>query len=155
MMAQAKDIMGRPQPALMRGYMEGNHPRRTHGMFAMAPLALLYEVPAAQTWLDTEIHYHRDRLYPSAYAPNGEYGDAWDHFTSGLDDPTPFVVALQRMGGEDLFNDPHLLERFRGLPRFFLYGLEQRFHQEWYFAGLVRPGQPPEGPAGAMDCHPR
>jgi hypothetical protein len=132
MMVQAKDIMGRPHPQLNRGYMEGNHPRRTHGLFSLVPLAVLYEVPAAQGWLDTEIQYQRDRLYPSAFAPDGEHADAWDHFSVSLDEPTPFVVALQRMGGEDLFNDPQLAGRFRGLPRFFLYGLEQRFDQRWY-----------------------
>ena len=132
MIVQARDIMGRPKPQLNRGYMEGNHPRRTHGLFSLVPLALLYEVPAAREWLDVEIQYQRDRLYPSAYAPDGEHADAWDHFSVSLDEPIPFAVALQRMGGEDLFNDPQLVGRFRGLPRFFLYGLEQRFGQRWY-----------------------
>ena len=133
MIAQAKDILGRPHPQLNRGYMEGNHPRRTHGLFSLAPLAVLYEVPAAREWLDVEIQYQRDRLYPSAYAADGEHADAWDHFSVSLDEPIPFAVALQRMGGEDLFNDPQLVGRFRGLPRFFLYGLEQRFGQRWHF----------------------
>jgi hypothetical protein len=132
MVVQAQGILARTAPQMARGYMEGNHPRRTHGLFALTPLALLYEVPAAREWLDIEIQLQRDRLYPSAFAPDGEHGDAWDHFRTSFDDPTPFAVALQRMGGEDLFNDPTLVSRFRGLPHFFLYGLEQRFGNSWY-----------------------
>ena len=74
-----------------------------------------------------EIQLHRDRLYPSAWAPDGEHLDAWDHFHASLEDPIAFVVALKQMGGEDLFSDPNLAPRFRGIPRFYLYGLEQRF----------------------------
>ena len=132
MVEQANRYLARANPQSARGYMEGNHPRRTHGLFAMVPLAALYELPAAQQWLDVEIQYQRDRLYPSAYAPNGEHADAWDHIKTSLDDPTPFAVALHRMGGEDLFNDPQLVDRFRGLPRFYLYGLEQRHDHRWY-----------------------
>jgi len=137
MVAQAKSILARTEPQMARGYMEGNHPRRTHGLFSLTPLALLYEVPEAKQWLDTEIQLQRDRLYPSAFAPDGEHADAWDHFKTSFEDPTPFAVALQRMGGEDLFNDPQLVERFRGLPRFFLYGLEQRFGNSWYCASWL------------------
>ena len=132
MIAQAKTYLTRPKPQTARGYMEGNHPRRTHGLFSLTPLAVLYEVPAAQEWLDVELQYQRDMLYPSAFAPNGEHADAWDHWPTSLNDPTPFAVALQRMGGEDLFNDPRLVARFRGLPHFFLYGLEQRFGFQWH-----------------------
>jgi hypothetical protein len=123
----ARTLLDWPQPQDIRGALGGNHIRRTHGLFALTPLALLYEVPDAAKWLDVEIALHRDRLYPSAYAPDGEHVDAWDHFNTSLDDPMAFTVALKRMGGEDLLNDPRLAPRLRGLVRFFLYGLEGGF----------------------------
>lgn len=122
----ALKILARPVAQLDRKHLAGNHARRTHGMYAVTPLTLLYEVPAAADWLDAEIQLHRDRLYPSGYAPNGEYIDAWDHYKSSLDDPMAFTVALQRMGGENLFTDPRIGPRFRGMPAYFLYGLEGR-----------------------------
>ena len=127
MVAAAKDILTRPHPNLHRGWFGNNHTTRSHGLFGLTPLALLYELPEAAEWLDAEIQLNRDRLYPSAWAPDGEHLDAWDHFRESLEDPIAFVVALKQMGGEDLFSDPSLAPRFRGIPRFFLYGLEQRF----------------------------
>lgn len=116
-----------PEPQDIRGALGGNHVRRTQGLFAVTPLVLLFEVADAAKWLDVQITLHRDRLYPSAFAPNGEHVDMWDHFNTSLDDPIVFTVALKRMGGEDLFNDPRLAPRFRGLPHFALFGLEEWF----------------------------
>jgi hypothetical protein len=49
-----------------------------------------------------------------------------------MDDPIAFAVALRRMGGEDFFNDATLGPRFRGMPHYFLYGLETRtLDQPW------------------------
>src|SRR5208283_5070425 len=128
MVAEAKDLLARSRPERIRGDLGNNHFTRTHGLFGLTPLVLLYEWPAALEWLDVEIKLQRDRLYPSAWAPDGEYIDGWDHFDASLDDPIPFVVALQHLGGEDLFNDPRLAPRFRGIPRFWLYGLEYSTH---------------------------
>lgn len=139
MIADAKKFLTMRDPQRARGVMGGNHRRRTHGLFALTPLVLLYELPEAASWLDEEIQLHRDRLFPAGYAPNGEHIDAWDHFESSLSDPMPFVVALKRMGGEDLFHDPALESRFRGMAHFYLYGLEQR---------LTLPGLQPEYYAG-------
>jgi hypothetical protein len=122
--ASAKKYLAEPQPELLGGRFGNNHMTRTHGLFGLAALALLYEVPEARTWLDDEIQLHRDRLFPSAWAPNGEHIDAWDHFDASLGDPIPFMVALKRLGGEDLFNDPHLVGRFQSIPRFNIFGLE-------------------------------
>jgi len=121
------NLLEYPTPQDLRGALGGNHIRRTQGLFAVVPLALLYEVPDAARWLDAQITLHRDRLYPSAFAPNGEHVDMWDHFNTSLDDPMVFTVALQRLGGEDLFNDPSLAPRFRGLAQFYLFGLEEWF----------------------------
>ena len=125
MMTAARKLLENPHPERIRGDFGNNHPVRTHGLFGMTTLALLYELPEAQEWLDLEIQLNRDRLLPSTWAPDGEYIDVLDHFDSVLDDPVPFFVALQHMGGEDLFNDPRLVERFRGIPRYWLYGLER------------------------------
>ena len=125
MMTAARKYLGNPHPERIRGDLGNNHPVRTHGLFGITTLVLLNELPEAQEWLDLEIQLNRDRLLPSTWAPNGEYIDAWDHFESVLDDPIPFLVALQHMGGEDLFNDPRLAERFRGISRYWLYGLER------------------------------
>ncbi|MBM4080030.1 MAG: DUF4962 domain-containing protein, partial [Planctomycetes bacterium] len=96
--AAGKRFLESKQPDLSRGNLGNNHQTRTHGLFGLTPLVLLYELPEAAEWLDVEIQAHRDRLYPSAWAPNGEHLDAWDHFESSLDDPIPFVVALKRLG---------------------------------------------------------
>ena len=125
MVTKAKMFLGHPHPERIRGDLGNNHTIRTNGLFGLTPLALLYEVPEAQDWLDLEIQLNRDKLLPSAWAPDGEYIDAWDHFDTTFDEPIPFLVALQHMGGEDLFNDPHLVERFRGISRYWLYGLER------------------------------
>lgn len=125
--AAAKRELNEARPDLHRGFLGNNHTTRTNGLFGLVPLALLYEEPAACDWLDLEIQLHRDRLLPSAWAPDGEYLDAWDHFEAALEDTTPFLEALQRMGGENLFADPLLVDRFRGIPRYWLYGLEYRF----------------------------
>jgi hypothetical protein len=135
MHAAGKRILERPPEAIeqeMRSSLGGNHFKRTHGMFSLTPLALLYEVPEARQWLDVEIQVQRDRIYPSSYAPNGEYMDAWDHYKSSLDDGITFVVALRHMGGEDFFHDASLGVRFKGMPHYFLYGLEMRtIDQQW------------------------
>lgn len=123
----ARMLLELPDPQAFRGALGGNHVRRTQGLFAVAPLVLLAEVPAAKEWLDVQIQLHRDRLYPSAFAPNGEHLDMWDHFNTSVDDPMAFTVALQRMGGEDLLADPALAPRFRGLPAYALFGLEEWF----------------------------
>ncbi|HVU16353.1 MAG TPA: DUF4962 domain-containing protein [Candidatus Didemnitutus sp.] len=125
MVVSAEHLLALPNPQASRGYMGGDHTIRTHGLFGLAALALLYELPEAEHWLDLEVTLHRDRLYPSAWAPDGEYLDAWDHFDSSLQDPIPFLVALKRLGGEDLFNNPRLAPRFSGIPRYWLYGLEE------------------------------
>lgn len=122
-----KEILNQPVRSLSRKSLGGNHFRRTHGMFSLTPLVLLYEVTEAQQWLDVELQVQRDRLYPSGYAPDGAYQDAWDHYRSSLDDPMPFAAALHHMGGENLFDDPNLGPRFRGMPFHFLYGLEGRW----------------------------
>lgn len=123
----ARALLELPDPQAFRGALGGNHVRRTQGLFAVAPLVLLSEVPAAKEWLDVQIQLHRDRLYPSAFAPNGEHLDIWDHFNTSMDDPMAFTVALQRMGGEDLLANPALAPRFRGLPAYALFGLEEWF----------------------------
>jgi hypothetical protein len=145
MHAAAKAVLARPLEKLERKVLGGNHARRTHGMYAVIPLALLYEVPGAAEWLDAEIQLHRDRLYPSGYAPNGEYLDAWDHYKSSLDDPMAFTVALARMGGENLFADPKLAPRFKGMPEYFLYGLEGRtLDRPWNDHGWSGKNEPTE-----------
>jgi hypothetical protein len=126
MMASANGFLSNQEPDLIRGSLGNNHTTRTHGLFGLTPLVLLYEVPEARDWLDAEIQLQRDRLLPSAWAPDGEYIDAWDHFESALEDSTPFLEALRRMGGENLFVDPMLRNRFAGIPRYWLYGLERR-----------------------------
>jgi uncharacterized protein DUF4962 len=130
----AKDFLQRPDPDLHRAWFGNNHRTRTHGLCGLALLALLHDVPDAAGWLDAEIQLHRDRLFPSAWAPNGEHLDAWGHFRASLEDPIAFVVALQRMGGEDFFHDPHLEARFRAIPHYFLYGLEGRFDARAYLS---------------------
>lgn len=127
--AAGEALLQDPLPQRKRGSMGNNHQTRTHGLFALTPLVLLYEIPEAAGWLDTEIQLHRDRLYPSAWAPNGEHLDAWDHFESSLEDPLLFVAALQHMGGENFFHDATLAPRFRGISHFYLYGLEHRFSE--------------------------
>jgi len=127
MAAAGEKLLSRADPQRNRSSYGNNHQTRTNGLFGLSLLALLYEVPQAAQWLDMEIQLQRDRLYPSAWAPDGEYVDGWDHFDSSLDDPIPFVVALGRMGGEDWFHDPRLAARFGGIARYYLYGLEERF----------------------------
>lgn len=124
--AAAAALLRAPAPERSRGSLGNNHRTRTHGLFGLTPLALLYEHPEAAEWLDLEIQLHRDRLYPSAWAPNGEHLDGRDHFESSLDDPMPFLAALRQMGGENLFDEPNLAPRFRGISHGYLYGLEFR-----------------------------
>lgn len=128
--AAGRNLLRDPSPQRRRGHMGNNHQTRTHGLFGLAPLALLHEEAEAREWLDLEIQLHRDRLYPSAWAPNGEHLDGRDHFDSSLEDPLPFVVALREMGGENFFADPSLAPRFQGIPRYFLFGLEYRLGPE-------------------------
>jgi len=123
---QAKSLLARKDPQKDRATFGNNHRTRTNGLFGVLPLALIYETPEAREWLDCEIQLHRDRLYPSVLAIDGEYVDAWDHFDSSIQDPLPFVVALKHVGGEDLFANPDLAPRFRGISRYFLFGLEAR-----------------------------
>jgi Domain of unknown function (DUF4962) len=130
--ADAREMLAFKVPQMQRGYMGGNHRRRTHGLFGIIPLTVLYEVPEAKEWLDLEIQLNRDRLYPSALAPNGENMEAWDHFNESFHDAMMFTVALQHMEGEDLFQEPNLRQRFRELSHFFLYGLEEIFHRNSY-----------------------
>ena len=141
MITAARKLLANPHPERIRGDLGNNHPARTHGLFGVTALVLLYELPEAKEWLDVEIQLNRDRLLPSVWAPDGEYIDAWDHFDSVLDDPAPFLVALQHMGGEDLYNDPRLTERFRGIPRYWLYGLERAGGQSSLYGWLALAGR--------------
>lgn len=145
--AAGKKILADSRPELSRGILGGNHATTTHSLFGLTALALLYELPEAQQWLDMEIQLQRDRLLPSMWAPDGEYIDGWDHFSAGLDAPVPFLVALKRLGGEDLFNNRNLRPRFRGISNYWLYGLEMRCRSNlgasdlygWYaLAGQLR-----------------
>lgn len=124
MAVAAQELLASSRPNEIRGILGNNHTTRTHGMFGLASLGLIYEVPEAKKWLDLEVRLNRDRLLPSAWAPDGEYIDAWDHFDASLEDSVPFLVALCHLGVEDLFNNPRLRGRFRGISRYWLFGLE-------------------------------
>jgi hypothetical protein len=141
-MKGARYYLERRNPDLIRGRLGNNHVTRSHGMFGLVPLALLYEVPEAAKWLDIEIQLHRDRLYPSAWAPDGEHLDSWDHFAASFGDPMPFAVALKQMGGVDFFNNPNLKNRFRGISRFYCYGLElSRVSSNWAYSWFALASQ--------------
>lgn len=127
MLARARTLLANHHPQGSRDALGNNHANRTHGLFALTPLAILDEDPAAAGWLDLETQLLRDRLAPSAWAPDGEHIDTWDHFESSLEDPMAFFVALRHVGGEDLLHNPRLESRYRGIARFYLYGLEARW----------------------------
>ena len=64
MVASANGSLSDQEPDLIRGSLGNNHTTRTHGLFGLTPLVLLYEVPEARDWLDAEIQLQRDRLLP-------------------------------------------------------------------------------------------
>ena len=53
MMTAARKLLENPHPERIRGDFGNNHPVRTHGLFGMTTLALLYELPEAQEWFWT------------------------------------------------------------------------------------------------------
>ncbi len=73
------------------------------GSFGVAALALLEEVPEAQTWLEATIKKFDEHLLPHGLAPDGAQIEGSTFWASTMHYRLFFMDALRRVTGRDLF----------------------------------------------------
>lgn len=71
--------------------------------FGVTALALLGEVPEAQTWLDATVKKFEEHLLPTGLAPDGAQVEGATFWASTMHYRLFFMDALRRVTGRDLF----------------------------------------------------
>jgi hypothetical protein len=99
---------GWPYAGWWRDRFHNNHAIIAYGALGVAALALLGEVPEAETWLD--LARHRIVNVLDSGGENGGWGEGIHYWQYGMYPLVFFVDALRRVTGEDLYQNSFLRE---------------------------------------------